>query len=404
MNTTKTKKPSRSGVITVQTGSKGKNLDKKDQRIWSKITVPISMNEALSSLNKSDLDQIRRHLKIKNASSLKKAELITLLEKEIPELLQDMLSMFDMGLYEMIKEIVNQDGYITAPDLTDNQIDLLRATGFIFTGSFKDERVIAIPQEIVHILKQLVRTEELNAVINRNTEWIQLTNGLLYYYGTLNTSDLLVLLDQYTGKQHSAVEYFSVLDQAISYYQNIKVDEHGYSHASVLNAAAVVKEQQMRGELNYYPFKKNQVLAAGAKDYVERTDHFVKLGSYLARAFECSKEDAEKIAKQCEFAARMGDGPNDVLRFLGRVMVFNSVEAVQGVMDQVVELMNHTRQWFLKGYTPNELSSQEKKLTWPLTSNQNPLHTNLTQKQRKVGRNEPCICGSGKKYKKCCGK
>lgn len=22
----------------------------------------------------------------------------------------------------------------------------------------------------------------------------------------------------------------------------------------------------------------------------------------------------------------------------------------------------------------------------------------------KIGRNEPCICGSGKKYKKCCGK
>ena len=27
---------------------------------------------------------------------------------------------------------------------------------------------------------------------------------------------------------------------------------------------------------------------------------------------------------------------------------------------------------------------------------------NITQK--KVGRNDPCPCGSGKKYKKCCGK
>jgi len=23
---------------------------------------------------------------------------------------------------------------------------------------------------------------------------------------------------------------------------------------------------------------------------------------------------------------------------------------------------------------------------------------------RKIGRNEPCVCGSGKKYKKCCGR
>jgi len=26
------------------------------------------------------------------------------------------------------------------------------------------------------------------------------------------------------------------------------------------------------------------------------------------------------------------------------------------------------------------------------------------RKERKVGRNDPCPCGSGKKYKKCCGK
>jgi len=31
----------------------------------------------------------------------------------------------------------------------------------------------------------------------------------------------------------------------------------------------------------------------------------------------------------------------------------------------------------------------------------NPLKTRLAEK--KVGRNEPCSCGSGKKYKKCCG-
>jgi SWIM/SEC-C metal-binding protein len=32
----------------------------------------------------------------------------------------------------------------------------------------------------------------------------------------------------------------------------------------------------------------------------------------------------------------------------------------------------------------------------------NPVKTKVAEK--KVGRNEPCPCGSGKKYKKCCGK
>jgi SWIM/SEC-C metal-binding protein len=32
----------------------------------------------------------------------------------------------------------------------------------------------------------------------------------------------------------------------------------------------------------------------------------------------------------------------------------------------------------------------------------NPTETRRVE--RKIGRNEPCPCGSGKKYKKCCGK
>jgi len=28
----------------------------------------------------------------------------------------------------------------------------------------------------------------------------------------------------------------------------------------------------------------------------------------------------------------------------------------------------------------------------------------VVREGRKVGRNEPCICGSGKKYKHCCGR
>ena len=37
----------------------------------------------------------------------------------------------------------------------------------------------------------------------------------------------------------------------------------------------------------------------------------------------------------------------------------------------------------------------------PRTSNSN---TPIVNNEPKVGRNDPCPCGSGKKYKNCCGK
>ncbi len=55
----------------------------------------------------------------------------------------------------------------------------------------------------------------------------------------------------------------------------------------------------------------------------------------------------------------------------------------------VAELYNTTPIWTLKGLTPIELEERKKP---------------QVNKEKKTGRNEPCICGSGKKYKKCCGK
>ncbi|MAE02891.1 MAG: zinc chelation protein SecC [Porticoccaceae bacterium] len=33
-----------------------------------------------------------------------------------------------------------------------------------------------------------------------------------------------------------------------------------------------------------------------------------------------------------------------------------------------------------------------------------PPRTPITRDAPKVGRNDPCICGNGRKFKKCCGK
>ncbi|MFH5186966.1 SEC-C metal-binding domain-containing protein [Paenibacillus sp. TAB 01] len=53
----------------------------------------------------------------------------------------------------------------------------------------------------------------------------------------------------------------------------------------------------------------------------------------------------------------------------------------------------------MKGYTLNQLSAQRKLLQ----SEGSRIGTVKIASKKKVGRNDPCTCGSGKKYKKCCG-
>jgi uncharacterized protein YecA (UPF0149 family) len=65
----------------------------------------------------------------------------------------------------------------------------------------------------------------------------------------------------------------------------------------------------------------------------------------------------------------------------------------------ITELNNNLRLWDLKGYTPNEIHKLwEKPSLIPLPKK------NAEVKKAAIGRNDLCTCGSGKKYKKCCGK
>ncbi len=48
-------------------------------------------------------------------------------------------------------------------------------------------------------------------------------------------------------------------------------------------------------------------------------------------------------------------------------------------------------------------TKRENKIKITSESSKGAPVSKTVRKQKKVGRNEPCPCGSGKKYKKCCG-
>jgi uncharacterized protein len=50
-------------------------------------------------------------------------------------------------------------------------------------------------------------------------------------------------------------------------------------------------------------------------------------------------------------------------------------------------------------YTEGRLRALSERVPHPVPAPGEP-----TQAPKPVGRNEPCPCGSGKKYKKCCGR
>lgn len=91
-------------------------------------------------------------------------------------------------------------------------------------------------------------------------------------------------------------------------------------------------------------------------------------------------------------------------------------EFAQAVKDRRSNLFNDLKASVFDFYKPEEIERREKarkekkeeKLYWPAGEQAIPAGYGVSvvgglQRTEKVGRNDPCPCGSGKKYKKCCG-
>ena len=70
-------------------------------------------------------------------------------------------------------------------------------------------------------------------------------------------------------------------------------------------------------------------------------------------------------------------------------------ELVSELLALTMRYVNDIPRWENNGYSPNE--AIEKTAGTKLFYNEDGTI-------KKVGRNDPCPCGSGKKYKKCCGR
>lgn len=377
---------------------------KDDAKRWKPIEGQISLKDSLDRLAKYDLDTIRKQLDIKNVSSLKKAALIEVLEEQISTQLAEICRVLDKERYSLLRKVAKKGGYVVAPDFEPKQFRFFQDYGILFTGTYHNEKVVVMPKELVERLSVLEETN-LQAMIDRNTEWIKLTQGALYYYGSLTQTQLIEIVEKYMSDSIDVSEYVSVIEHAVDYYSEIRIDEKRvFSNIRVFDPERVLREHETRSELGYFPFTKLQLMTAGEPGFIDRTESYRRFVQFFLSRYEMTKEEADMIVEECVYAKRIGEEPKDILEYLQSRVEIANIEALRDMMDGVVDLMNNTRDWFLKGYTPVELRPENQNHLQTPSSKDAKIIDFHAKKKQKIGRNDPCPCGSNKKYKKCCGK
>ena len=375
-----------------------RKFEKEEAKRWSEIHVPLRLEDALARLTKVELTRLAKNLDLSKVSQLKKQELIEVLQRRIPERVNEIFLTFDQERYSIVKRIVLSNGHTFTFDLNEDQLHYFLICGIIFPGTVDGRRAVVMPQEIMMVFEQIINKDEYLTRIRRNTEWLRLTYGMLYYYGTLSFHQIEAMLEKYTGEKIAWRDYHPLLKEAEIYSGDVWRSKIGYSYYRVIDPHKVQREHQARPSLDYYPFSKEQLLRAGATDYVERNLAYRDLVIFIMKNYEITKEEADRLVDECAWETNLDAPLQKIVELLQSELEFNSKEFLEKLVSKVVLLMNSTRQWALKGHSPEELSTREKKnVTPPKRSEVIDFKT-----KQKVGRNDPCPCGSGKKFKKCC--
>ncbi len=140
--------------------------------------------------------------------------------------------------------------------------------------------------------------------------------------------------------------------------------------------------------------EKGEFLKYAMEDFVDNY-HWWNVRRFMLDVFGRSG-DTSKGYEEVRDYIMYGDGIKELGSILDRHrLVFSEEKQLQEFINLIMLAKNNTRIWENNGYTPSELHGILSK------RNKNIVKFPTLQRQ-KIGRNDPCPCGSGKKYKKCC--
>ncbi len=165
----------------------------------------------------------------------------------------------------------------------------------------------------------------------------------------------------------------------------------------------MVREQKARKDITFRPLTEDEALAAlPLEGNNRRNKHLAKLIGFLMEKSQTAEEAAD-IAFDLETDFNNGIEHMDVISQLLDDLAFDKEDEVALLMNMLNDYFNHIPQWALKGWTADEVFQRfEKPEQAALPAEPFKQLSFMNHSQEKVGRNDPCPCGSGKKYKKCC--
>lgn len=223
-------------------------------------------------------------------------------------------------------------------------------------------------------------------------------------YGLIPVTEFVEIFNTYNKQKLTepiAHDFLRILEDTLGpyrLYENLLVyetfEDDNFEAVLPLLMESVMKPRYVPGRSRFL---------AHAEGDTEWTPQLRALEQALLQVLgEGSERKAHLIAERVALMIGNEEEVMDVVGFLNEQGI-SFEEEKEAVVRSLKGVYNNTRIWSLKGHTRAEYDRWKRERNAFGAADEERSIPDGPEK-KKVGRNDPCPCGSGKKYKKCCGR
>ena len=312
-----------------------------------------------------------------------------------PELLRHQLIQYTRRQLEFFRDVSEHDEY-WRDGLNFSHYGLPRINGLLALY-YNDGRLFCVmPKEIRAAFGELEQTsfpsewerrELLRTYANATTE----------LYGVIRVSDFIDIFNNQNAEPTTESELCEAITlesdpSPIIIEEDYMFREICFEDADWEEIESIVFEADKKPR--FVPTAE-EMLIYGEPGYFPDTPQRIEAENYLV-SVGIKKTDASDLMFEIESIFQSKRWKlDDLSRHTNEVTKKMNKEQVSRFIHLLMEMSNNTRSWFNAGYSPNELR---------MLMGKDAVNLAPAPMRIKVGRNELCPCGSGRKYKHCCGR
>lgn len=346
-------------------------------------------SELLSLQTKPTLTDIAKRLDIKGYSKLGKDGLVNLVSAYIADNIDNILCELSYKELNLLKELAKEDLVEYSFSIDNlNLIGGLSSLGVLFKLSTKDGYYLVVPSDIKDGINSLTSSKKYISNLKERSEGIDLIDGLMTHYGLLLGGELYSIITNKESKVFKEENLDFYLNYIFRSYEAF-TEGNALIHPFLFSPEDVYEELRVRQTIQYN-FSNEDFFVSLGRDFKDTWgEEVLELKNILSKT-KLKKSDIDSLISQLIFYIKNDMDTQIIVELLTSYSLNLSDKALaDSIVNSFSKIFNNTPIWSLKGLTPSESTARQK--------------TTII-KDKEPGRNEPCPCGSGKKYKKCCGR